>query len=233
MKNIDLASRNENTREFQHVEIYDIKGINSHFDENMRIILYFFNVAETISNSKNLDADYVNEIYRTQIMLIDSTLDFYFHEVVKLAILNIYNEIWEGNNNKFYNKLTFAIKDLEFARSNPDDDEWLKEWVNKTFSTETMMSFSYFKDVCELIGLNISKVAKENFCKRGDSQKEKDKLEDFLDGLYRRRNLITHQTDRRLCDAERLSVSREEVMYYIEHVAGIVYTVSNHIKKLG
>lgn len=230
--NINLASRNENTREYQQVEIFDIEEINFHFDENMRIILYYFNVADMMSDLEYLDTDFINEIYRTQIMLIDSTMDFYFHEIVKLAVLNIYNGIWVFEVNKFYDKLNFTMSDLEKARRNPDDDEWLKLWVNNKFSTETMMSFSYFKDVCALVGADVSKIAKDNFYKRGDSQKVKDKLKEFLDRLYNRRNLITHQTDRRFCNAERVNVSREEVMYYIEHVIGIVYSLSRHIKQI-
>ena len=52
-----------------------------------------------------------------------------------------------------------------------------------------------------------------------------DKLKRRISELYSRRNLIAHQSDRKLHNAEREKISEDEVKEFVEDIKKIVYSI--------
>ena len=65
---------------------------------------------------------FASEIWRSQIVFLDSALDFYIHEVAKLGIIKIFNNEWDETNQYREIKVSmdFALR-LADSYENADD----------------------------------------------------------------------------------------------------------------
>ncbi|MDE5823586.1 MAG: hypothetical protein K2H91_02730, partial [Lachnospiraceae bacterium] len=82
-RNLDLMSRNENTRDKFHTEViqFDLDQILQHFIETVDMIKVQFHVAdELIVSGKRMEGE---NIWRAQIVFLASAFDFYMHEITK------------------------------------------------------------------------------------------------------------------------------------------------------
>ena len=57
------------------------------------------------------------------------------------------------------------------------------------------------------------------------------KQKSFIDGLYRRRNQIAHQSDRRPNSAEKIPIKEQDVKDYIEKVLAFVKSIDRQVKE--
>jgi hypothetical protein len=225
-RNLELSNRLENTREYSDVEVFDIDAIQAHFDESISLIQQQFITVDKLSQNKDIAAD---EIMRSQIVFLDSAFDYYLHEIVKLGIISMYDKQWTNPVTEKYNNLEFHMKDIEKALE-PDNDEcWLKEWIDTTYASETMMSFSQFKDICHLLAIDIKKIS-DVFYEQGSSVKPQCKLKKIIDQLFKRRNYIVHQADRSSKNAARFPITKEEVNGYLMDIIKIVHAVTDEIR---
>lgn len=228
-RDLSLSSRKERTRNIIPIKIFSIDDIEKHFRESLQTIENKFQLAKELKDNGKLED--AKDIWRTQIIFLESAFDFYMHEIIKLGITNMFNEEWNDKTDKYMN-LPFTMRDLENALTKTNEnDSWLKEWINEQYSSKTMMSYKEFKSVCNLLNLPIQNIADSVFYERDSSDKTIDKLKIFIDNLYRRRNLIAHQSDRRMEDATLQNIEETDVQSYIKHMKDIVVAISMEIKK--
>ncbi len=227
-RDLSLAPRKVATRKKLEVEVFELTDIDTHFSENVQSVEQKFEVANGLmAEDKIAEA---KDIWRSQIVFLDSAFDFYLHEIIKLGILSIYHGDCTKKTEK-YNNLPFCMSDLELALSNTEDDTWLKDWVNKQYAKETLMSYSAFKDVCNLLGLDINSIADAVYYQRGSTEKTIDKMKRRVDALFFRRNRIAHQMDRQRENAERQDITEQDVKDFIEDVKKIVQAINAEVKK--
>lgn len=88
-RDLKLSPRKELSRPKQ-IKIFEIEDIEKHFSENIESIENSFLIANAL-----IEEGYIEEakdIWRSQIVFLDSAFDFYMHEITKLGIVSMFNE---------------------------------------------------------------------------------------------------------------------------------------------
>ena len=173
---------------------------------------------------KDKDKDKIDCILRSQIVFLGSSIDFYFHEITKYGLMKIYDKVWEKTDN--YKKIKINIEVVFKALEAGNDSEWFIEFIDSEYRGITMMSWRSITNQIELIGLDIDEIAEKVFPNNDlTKQKKKDELKKVVTTLFKRRNFIAHQFDRRHNDAIRKDISKTEVVNFIKDIKKIVYAV--------
>lgn len=225
-RNIDLYDRPVGTRANKIVAVFDIETIDEHLGENLSVVSKQFEVADMLAVSQNQEA--AEDIWRSQVVFIASAFDFYLHEVVKLGIINMYHQEWDKTQK--YSNLRFTMADVELACKDTEDEAWLKEWIDTEYAYKALMAYDAFTGVCNLIGVKVDDIAKI-FYDRKSRVKPRDTLKQKIEDLFKRRNKIAHQADRKSTTAEKISISKEDVQQYFNDVQLILGAVSEAVRK--
>lgn len=222
-RDLTLKPRCENTREKRPVQviIFSLEDIKCHFEENMEHIEQQYNVAQILIDDGKIEAG--ENIWRSQIIFLESAMDFYLHEVTKYGLWKIFKAEWPKTAK--YNNLGVKMPFLEKAIENSDDRSWFNDYANMEFSRVPMMSYDVVKDQLNLLGIEIREVADKAFYCQGSEEKTMDKLKRRISELYNRRNLIAHQFDRKAHNAEREQISKTDVESFVEDVRKIVEAI--------
>lgn len=224
MRNLNLTTRREETREKRYSRVikFEIEQIKEHFDENISDIENQFKIIDMLDKDK--DKDKIDCILRSQIVFLGSSIDFYFHEITKYGLMKIYDKVWEKTDN--YKKIKINIEEVFKALEAGNDSEWFIEFIDSEYRGITMMSWRSITNQIELIGLDIDEIAEKVFPNNDlTKQKKKDELKKVVTTLFKRRNFIAHQFDRRHNDAIRKDISKTEVVNFIKDIKKIVYAV--------
>ena len=191
--------RRENTREKRTivpVRSFPLKEIKQHFDDNLATIDKQFEFAKSLG-SEHLEQ--AKAIWRSQIVFLESALDFYLHEISKYGVEQIFR------NNRYktdsYLRMTFPMDRIEQAVNNVENLDWLREAANDKFCHAVFLDAGQIKGQLSLLGLNYDEI-----CKNAKIP------EDFLQSLFLRRNQIAHQSDRKHEDANLETISEEYVV---------------------
>lgn len=218
VRNLSLDERKEGTKASRSVVVFDIDDIDRHFQESIALIQ---KQLEHIDDIAILDACIAEEVLRAQIVALDSAFDFYLHEIIKLGIVEMYRGTWIVSPTEKYRNLLFRMSVLEKAIAEQKGSGWLKKWIDDEYVKGTYMSFSSFKEVCNLIGIKVKDISNV-FYQRGCQQKTTEQLQNALDKLFRHRNRIAHQSDRKSGNAVRHTIAKEDVEKYIHNIRRIV-----------
>ncbi|MDE7417433.1 MAG: hypothetical protein K2N44_14230 [Lachnospiraceae bacterium] len=228
-RNLDLMSRNENTRDKFHTEViqFDLDQILQHFIETVDMIKVQFHVAdELIASGKRMEGE---NIWRAQIVFLASAFDFYMHEITKYGLCKIYDEKWEKTDK--YKNLQISMEIIEIALTSDGDIDWFLEYINHYYQVITMVSFDSVKDQFNLLGIDLAAVADGAFYQRDGEEKTKYKLKRRLNELFNRRNIIAHQTDRKHTNAQIMSIEEGIVQDYIGDIEKIVKSIDTEVRK--
>lgn len=228
-RNLDLISRNENTRDKFHTEVilFDLDQILKHFTDTVNMIKVQFHIAdELIALGKQVEGE---NIWRSQIVFLASAFDFYMHEITKYGLCKIYEEKWEKTDK--YKNLQISMEMIEIALKSGEDIDWFLEYINRYYQVITMVSFDSVKDQFNLLGIDMSAVADGAFYQRDGEEKTKYKLKRRLNELFSRRNIIAHQTDRQHSDAQVLSIEKGIVQDYISDIEKIVKSIDKEVRE--
>lgn len=227
-QHVELVDRKVNTRGAEHVQVFSIESIDEHLQENIDVVKRQCKIADELYSQGKVEA--AEDIWRSQLVVIESALDFYLHEIIKLGIISIYSGVWKGMKTEPYNNLSFCMKELETACHHVDDDTWLAEWIDRKYATETLMSFSGLEKVCKILGLDKQKIANV-FYERQSTTKPIKKLEFHLNRMYGRRNIIAHQAGRKSATAEKITIHKNEIVEWLDKVEEILKAVSDEMKR--
>jgi len=222
-RNLKLKQRIENVRDKTPIRVvnFDLNDIELHFKVNLNSLKRHFKLAdELVSLGKT---DEAKDIWRTQIVFLESALDFYLHEITKFGMNKIFNNEW-SHTEKFKN-YTLRLSDVIQAISNPEDASWFVEHVNSTIMNESFMDFDSIRDQLNLIGIKVSKVADRAFYVQGCSEPTIQQLKRHLNRIFRRRNHIVHQSDR----SHLSGVINDITKVYVEEEIEIIEKIVNSI----
>lgn len=205
---------------------FELDEIKNHFDENIIDIENQFEIIDRLDDEK--DKEKIDCILRSQIVFLGSSLDFYFHEITKFGLMKIYEGIWEETSK--YKNIEVNMEVLSRALRETENSEWFMEFINSKYASVTMMSWDSIKTQLNLIGLKAQNIAKDAFYDRTSSEKVNDKIKRRVGELFHRRNSIAHQFDRLHSNANRIEISKEIVVEFIEDVKKIVNAVHENAK---
>lgn len=219
-RSLELEPRQEGTREKAAPVIvrFCLNEIEEHFDENLRYIREQFSMADELFESGKEEES--RNIWRAQIVFLESAFDFYLHELTKFGLSEMFVGNWQKTEK--YNNLSVKMSIVDRALNAREDSAWFLEFVDDFYREITLVSYQSVKDQMNLLGLNLQEVADAVFYERDSSVKTKDKLERCLKLLYHQRNVIAHQSGRRHADAQREEITKDMVEQYINDVEKIV-----------
>lgn len=228
-RNFDLAPRKEEIREKISPAIvkFQLNEIKEHFDENLQYIQSQFDIADELFQKGREEE--ARNIWSSQIVFLESAFDFYLHELTKFGLSEMFAGNWDKT--KKYHNLSVRMSVVDKALNAREDSGWFLEFVNEFYREITLVSYESVKDQMNLLGLNLQKVADAVFHERNSTIKTKDKLKRALEVLYRRRNMIAHQSGRRHSDAQKVEITKDMVEKFIEDIEKIVEEIHKLAKQ--
>lgn len=227
-RKIAIQPRKENVRDKRVVRVvnFQLSQILQHFEENMLSIKRHFSLADELFADGRINE--AKDIWRTQIVFLESALDYYMHEITKFGMRKIFNNEW-GKSEKF-NNYNLKLEDVIYAISNPEDTVWFENHVNDSFRNKTFMDFEPLKDQLSLIGVKPELVADEAYYVQGSSDKTIDQLKRHIKRIFCRRNAIAHQSDRNHETGSINDISKSDVIDCIDHIEKIVKAIDKCIQ---
>lgn len=227
LRNLNLTPRSEESRERRpiHIVSFELDEIMFHFNENIENITNHFTLADQLWAENNIEA--AKDIWRSQILFLESALDFYIHEITKYGMPRILNGEWSLTQK--FNNYPLNLASVIDAIRNPEDTSWFLESINQTYAASTFMSYSAIKEQMNLIGIDKKYIADEVFHQQGSTEDTMTQLKNSLDELYNRRNAIAHQSDRNHHDACRKDIEKEYVVKAIDTIEKIVSAINTYI----
>lgn len=207
-RDCDEEPRTEGKR---HKKItFDFEDVKRHFDENINDVKAKFDLA---NREKINGMHFASEIWRSQIVFLDSALDFYIHEVAKLGIIKIFNNEWDETNQYREIKVSMDFA-LRLADSYENADNLLGE-IDEINQKNCFMGFDNLQKILRTVGLEANKD------KKG-----------IVDALYKRRNQIAHQSDRLPNVPDKQPIDETEVQNYISSIESLVSEINQKIEEL-
>ncbi|MCM1106988.1 MAG: HEPN domain-containing protein [Blautia sp.] len=227
-RSLELNPSKENIRDSHQPPIvkFHLDQIKQHFDSNIIEIEAQFDVADSlISENRREDAE---NIWRYQIVFLESAFDFYLHEVTKYGLASIFEGQWDKTPK--YQNIKIDMELIEQVLHGNADSEWFAAFVNDAYAKTTMVSFDSVKDQMNLIGLELQKIADCAFYDVNSDEKTMDKLKRVVDSLYYRRNAIAHQSDREHATAEKNTITKETIEEFIMNITKIVEAIHREME---
>jgi hypothetical protein len=212
-RNLSLTPRAEDTREVQPVSVvnFELSEIKEHFAQSLAAIKSQFEVALSLE-SEGKTEDQKN-IYRSQIVFLESAFDFYLHELTKYGLRKMLVGSWRKTEK--YRNLKIPMKHVEGGLNDPSAIQWFVEYINEAYSRDVMTAYEYLKDQMNMLGISLVDILKSVF-------PEKDTPKKVIIDLYDRRNQIAHQTDRAHADASQADITEKYVTERINEIENIV-----------
>lgn len=223
-RDFNLSPRKEGTRDkiVSSVIRFELEDIEQHFKENITAIIDQFNVADKLLEEGRIAE--AENIWRAQIVFLESALDFYLHELTKYGLSEIFSGNWEKTAK--YDNLEVKMKIIEPALKAREDTDWFLEFVNNYYRSITMASYESVCEQLKLLGIDIKEVADKAFYVRGSTEKTDVKLKRRLNELFSRRNVIAHQSDRAHANAQKENITKEVVQEFISDINKIVKAIN-------
>ena len=221
MERRDLSprARKENNRDSFYTEVvrFDLDQIKKHFDDSLSVISEQLLVAHELQEKGRESVAYY--LWRAQIVFLASAFDFFIHELAKFGLCQIHEGSWADTQK--YENIQISLKQAILAIDSLQSIDWFLDFINGYLSDKTMISYEAVKDILNMIGLSLADVAEKAFYQRGAQEKPLERMKRSLNGLYRRRNAIAHQMDRRHADAQSSGISEQLVLDYIAEIRKI------------
>ena len=226
-RDLTLTPRVEDIRDKQPVVSvieFDLAQIKERFDNNLASIRKQFDIAEALKAEGKIEE--CETVWRSQVVFLESALDFYIHELSKYGMLKIFSGNWEKTEK--YNNYQVPMKYVEEGFKNPESKAWLLQYLNERFSTEVYLSVDSMKNQLNLLGLFFEPVMEKAFPKPSTPDSSYREGRKVVKELFERRNQIAHQTDRKHNDATQNTISKE----YVEQCFADIIAIANSIQAI-
>ena len=203
----NFPSRPSNIITFPPI-VFDLQPILDRFNANISDIKSHFKTADDLLALQPPKQTAAEDIWRSQIVFLDSAFDFYMHEIVKYGIIKMFNGDWVESNDykKMKVRLSFAV-DLA---QNPSSASKLLEEIDEMNKYSCFMGAKKIKEQLDFIAVNYN-------------LRNSDK--NLLNDLYNRRNQIAHQSDRILGQQQKQPIKKSYVEYFINRVESFVLNI--------
>lgn len=227
-RNLELTPRKEEITDCSNVVVkFEIDEIKQHYQERVDEIEKQCSIAlELINCGKQEQAE---NIWRAQVVFLESAFDFYLHEVTKYGLSKIFDGYWKAT--KKYNNMDIKMELVHKVIKSAQDSAWFLKYINDYYKEVTMVSFSSFKEQMNLLGLEVKAIADKAFYEIGETEKTISKLKRRLNELYDRRNIIAHQFDRKHSNAVKKEISECVVKDFIKDMTKIVDAINYAVIK--
>lgn len=226
-RNLKLTPRSVGTRDRRpsHTIQFELSAITNRFTNNLLSIKSQFELAEQLKAENNIQ---YKDVLRSQVVFLDSALDFFMHEVTKYGMIQIFQGVWEKTER--YDNFTIRLGEISDILRNPEQENWFLDIVNDSYAEDTFMSSDAVIGQLNLIGVKWQSVADRAFYEQGSTTPTKDKFKQTLNTLFRRRNQIAHQADCSHETGAKIDIEREDVEKYIADIEKIVTAISEEIE---
>ena len=226
-RNLELTPRSIGIRDRcpSHTIQFELSAIVNRFKSNSLSIRSQFELVEQLKVENNIQ---YKDILRSQIVFLDSALDFFMHEVTKYGMVQIFQGVWRKTER--YNNFTIRLGEISDVLRNPEQENWFLDIVNDSYAEDTFMSADAVIGQLNLIGVKWQSVADRAFYEQGSTTPTKDKFKYTLNALFRRRNQIAHQADRLHETGVKIDIEREDVEKYITDIEKIVISIYEEIE---
>lgn len=204
---------------------FELSAITNRFTYNLSSIKAQFELVEQLKAEGNRQ---YKDILRSQIVFLDSALDFFMHEVTKYGMIQIFQGVWAKTER--YDNFSIRLGEISDVLRNPEQENWFLDIVNDSYAEDTFMSADSVIGQLNLIGVKWQSIADRAFYEQGSTIPTKDKFKSTLNTLFRRRNQIAHQADCLHETGAKIDIERETVEKYICDVEKIVTAISEEIE---
>lgn len=228
-RDLTLTPRTEEVRDKQTITPvieFDLTQIKQRFDENIQSIQKQFEVAEALKTTGKIAE--CKTIWRSQIVFLESALDFYIHELSKYGMMSIFSGKWPKTDR--YNNFQMPMRYIEQGLKSSESNKWLLEYVNRKFTRDVYMSWDVLVDQLNMLGIHLKSILETIFPKPTMPDPTYKDGEKILKALYERRNQIAHQSDRLHSTAEQNDITKEYVEECITHIQAIIDGI--HLKAI-
>lgn len=222
-RNLSLSSRQENIRsqqQIRHVVHFNLQEIKDRFDDSIQNIERKFDIYDQLLASGKVDEG--KDILRSQIVFLESTIDFFLHEMTKYSYYKMFSNEWDKTSQ--YKSLNIRMEIVEKGLNSGDSKEWFFEYVNDTFNRVVFLSSESMKDQLNSIGIPFKDVMHNVFAEKNEKTSI-DTGKSFVKALFDRRNMIAHQNDRNHDSAMQNNIDKS----YVEESIGIIKKIAHEI----
>lgn len=185
----------------------DLNKIQTDFDRNIQDIETKFNLAQSILSTS---PDSAKDIWRSQIVFLDSALDFYIHEIARFGMSKIINDEWVDT--KLFNKFQISMRLAKILIVTPENLNLFMDEIDETNQKNCFMKFENLQKQLKLIGVSIAK---------------DESNENQINNLFKRRNEIAHQAD--FSNGVKNNITEQEVRDFIDAVKILQTKIQNAI----
>lgn len=189
----------------------DFEEIKKHLKENIDDVKVKFALADRESVTNIHDAE---EIWRSQIVFLDSALDFYIHEVTTYGFIKIFNGEWPETNNYKQKRVSMEFA-VNLYRNSENAKELIKTEIDFINSQYCFMDYKNISTNLKMVGIQPA------------NSFHKD-----IDKFYKRRNLIAHQSDRLPNNPVKQPISKQDVEIYITLVEAFTTDINTKVNEL-
>lgn len=225
-RNLSLSPRVEDVRDknpIRPVVKFTLSEIKERFDNTISNIESQFAISDSLlSQGETVSSQ---DILRSQVVFAESALDFYIHEISKIAFVNIFTDEW-SKTDKYLNFL-IPMKFVDRGIKNPESTDWLLEYLNQRFSREVYLSTESMREQLNMLNLDFTSIVSKSFPPLpGENDNDAFKRgKKIISDLFSRRNAIAHQSDREHSNAERNPISKEYVQQCIDDVKALANAI--------
>lgn len=226
-RRINTPTRAENTRDKRQTNTalcFTLAEVKAHFNQNLAAIRAQTAVADEML--KRGDRDEAEFIWRTQILYLESALDYYMHELTNYGMVQMFARRWPRTAG--YAKIKLEIGAIDEGLAAPGSAEWLVGYVSEAFGRDTLTNYPRIKDQADLLGFDITAIMRTAFPLPKSAPKRSNPVgygSEILSELCTRRNRIAHQTDRDPKNARQTPISGKYVADSINHIERLVGTL--------
>ena len=194
-----------------------------HFEQNIVRVKNLGAIYQSINLQTTAIID-LSDILRSQYVMLVSALDHFIHEIVRIGMIEIYNN--ERRDTKEFKEFILSLdKDLLFKKAIMEDknDVWLNHQIRYKNGFQSFQQADKIEEVFKLIHKNnlwIEISAKLN--------KNKDDLMNQLNLIIKRRNQIAHEADIEPTYQNLREIKLEDIedsIKFIEELVNAIYEI--------
>lgn len=222
-RNLALTERQVENRTQQvehHVVHFTLQEIKDRFDSSIRVIENKYTIYDQLISFEEIDE--AKDILRSQIVFLESALDFFLHEMNKYSYFKMFSGDW--NKTSQYRRFSVSMETVEKGLMAGDSKEWFFECVNDSFGRVVFLSFESIKEQLNSMGIPFIEVMHRVFL--GENENASMKIaKQFIGELFQRRNAIAHQNDRDHASAQQNDID----VSYVKECVNTVKKIADEI----
>ena len=225
----DINSRKVSSKEQRGPEELKIEGlstIQARFDEAMKDIKGLSNIHAKLSAEEKVEEETeksIQELLRSQVLLMESALDLYMHEISKYGISKMFNNHphWpETQTFRDYKVSLGNLKDVYYGKRNARD---MANMISNMLQYSSYMKFDAIIEQLVMIGV----------ISQADSiPNDIVQFRPVITGLSERRNIIAHASDRDFKKdflGRKQKIEESEVIHFYEELINFVSVIQKYV----